>query len=56
MAVSSSCTDNRIMTSANGITWTVSYTGLRSIFWPLQCSQFAAVSNSDAGNRVMMSP
>jgi len=28
----------------------------RSICWSPQCSQFAAVSNSGAGNRVMVSP
>ncbi len=60
VAVSSSGTGNRIMTSADGITWTVrsspSSTGWRAICWTPQRSQFVAVSNSGACNRVMVSP
>ena len=60
MAVSSSSTGNRIMTSPDGITWalrnTPASTGWRSICWSPQRRQFAAVSNSGAGNRVMVSP
>jgi hypothetical protein len=48
------------MTSADGITWTVrtspANTSWRSICWSPQRSQFAAVSNSGTGNRVMVSP
>lgn len=62
MAVSSSGSGsgNRIMTSDDGITWTLrstpASTGWRSICWSPQRRQFAAVSNSGAGNRVMVSP
>ena len=60
MAVSSSGSGNRIMTSDDGLTWTLrstpASTGCWSICWSPQRSQFAAVSNSGAGNRVMVSP
>jgi hypothetical protein len=60
VAVSSSGSGNRIMTSDDGITWTLrstpASTGWWSICWSPQRRQFAAVSNSGAGNRVMVSP
>jgi hypothetical protein len=60
VALNSSGTGNRIMTSADGLSWTVRSSpadlGWRSLCWSPQRSQFAAVSNSGAGNRVMVSP
>ena len=48
------------MTSADGLNWTVRSSpadlGWRSLCWAPQRRQFAAVSNSGAGNRVMVSP
>jgi hypothetical protein len=58
--VSSSGTGNRIMTSADGLSWTVRSSaadlGWRSLCWAPQRAQFVAVSNSGSGNRLMVSP
>ena len=60
VAVSSSGTGNRIMTSSDGLSWTTRSSpadlGWRSLCWSPQRRKFAAVSNSGAGNRVMVSP
>lgn len=60
MAVASSDTRNWIMTSADGLSWSVRSSaadlGWRSLCWSPQRRQFAAFSNSGAGNRVMVSP
>jgi hypothetical protein len=60
VAAASSGTGNRIMTSGDGLNWTVRSSpadlGWRSLCWSPQRRQFAAVSNSGAGNRVMVSP
>lgn len=48
------------MTSPDGITWSSRNSEAdntwNSLCWLPQRSQFAAVSNSGAGNRVMVSP
>jgi predicted RecA/RadA family phage recombinase len=58
VAVSSSGTGNRVMTSPDGITWT-SRTSAADNDWTSVCygsSLYVAVSNSGTGNRVMTSP
>ena len=56
----SSGTGNRIMSSADGLRWTVRSSpadlGWRSLCWSPQRRQFVAVSNSCAGKWVMVSP
>ena len=60
VAVSSSGTGNRVMTSPDGINWTSRTSPVdndwRSICWSLQLGIFVAVSSSGTGNRVMTSP
>jgi hypothetical protein len=60
VAVASSGTGNRVMTSPNGITWTTrtSTADIQwwSLAWAPELTLFAAVANTGTGNRVMTSP
>lgn len=59
VAVSSTGTNDRVMTSANGTTWTSRSTpnnAWQSVAWSPDLTLFAAVANSGIGNRVMTSP
>jgi alpha-tubulin suppressor-like RCC1 family protein len=59
VAVGESSSNNRIMTSSNGITWTArtaaTNNNWRSVCWSEALSLFVAVSNSGTGNRIMTS-
>ena len=60
VAVGTSGSGNRVMTSSDGINWTTyssaADNGWTSICWSPQLSIFVAVANSGTGNRVMTSP
>ena len=60
VAVASSGTGNRVMTSPNGITWTARTSAAdndwRGVCWAAELSLFVAVADSGTGNRVMTSP
>jgi hypothetical protein len=60
VAVSSSGSGNRVMTSSNGITWTSRSSAddndWTSVCWSPELMIFAAVSNTGTGNRIMTSP
>jgi hypothetical protein len=59
-AVSDTGTGNRVMTSADGITWTsrtsAANNGWFSVTWAKELGLFCAVSYTGTGNRVMTSP
>ena len=59
-AVASSGTDDRVMTSPDGINWTsrtsADDNGWDSVCWSPELELFCAVSYSGTGNRVMTSP
>ena len=60
VAISNTGTNNRIITSTNGINWTVQISpadnNWTSICWSQQLTLLVAVSNSGIGNRIMTSP
>ena len=60
LAVASSGTGNRVMTSPDGITWTARTSAADnswySVCWSPELSLFVAVGASGSGNRVMTSP
>jgi len=59
-AVASSGTGDRVMTSPDGITWTIRTSAAdnnwRSVCWSPELSLFCAVANTGTGTRVMTSP
>jgi hypothetical protein len=59
VAVLGTGTGNRVMTSSDGITWTLragaADNGWRSVCWSSALSSFAAVATNGVGNRVMTS-
>jgi hypothetical protein len=60
VAVSSSGTSNRVMTSSDSINWTLrtsaSNNNWTSVCWSYDLTLFVAVASSGTGNRVMTSP
>ena len=60
VAVASSGTGDRVMTSDNGILWTIrtsaADSGWQTVVWAAQLGLFVTVANAGAGNRVMTSP
>ena len=58
VAVSSSGTGNKVMTSPNGITWTSRNSASDNTWWAVTYGNglFVAVAQSGTGNRVMTSP
>ena len=60
VAVASTGTGNRVMTSHDGVTWTIRTTpadnGWQCVCWSSSLKLFLAVANTGTGNRVMTSP
>jgi len=57
VAVANTGTGNRVMTSPDGITWTIRSSAADilwySVCWSAEAGLFVAVANTGAGNRVM---
>jgi gliding motility-associated-like protein len=58
VAVASSGTGNRVMSSPDGITWTARASAADNVWWEITFGNglFVAVANTGTGNRVMTSP